>query len=70
LGAGLTVNGLKKRLQLHHIRFVVGSYPAAEVGAEGRIGGLYRLPAVYAITIRLPTQPAKFTQIRKKPGFP
>ncbi len=53
LDAGLTVNGLKKRFQLHHIRFAVGPYPAAEVGAEGRSGGLMahrpsdRLPAVF-----------------------
>jgi len=50
LGAGLTVAGLKKRLQFKGIRFSVGSYPAAEVGAEGRTGGLYRLPDVYAIS--------------------
>jgi hypothetical protein len=44
LGAGLTVAGLKKSLQLNGIRFPVGPNPAAEVGAEGRTGGLYRLP--------------------------
>jgi len=25
---------------------------------------------IHAVVIRLPTQPSKFTQIRKKPGFP
>ncbi len=40
LDAGLTVNGLKKRLQLHHTQFAVGPYLAAEVGAEGSTGGL------------------------------
>jgi hypothetical protein len=52
LGAGLTVNDLKKRFQFCNIRFSVGSYPAAEVGAEGRTGGLYRLPVVYTIVSR------------------